>query len=109
MNIQEAYKEAYKGNSIRRKAWDPGELMGVDGLCLYDRNDKIYHAAILDILADDWEVVQKTMTFQQACQAVEKGKHVTRVAWKTWWTMKENEPKCLINDDLNATDWIVVE
>jgi hypothetical protein len=139
MNFIDAVKAAVDGKTIKLKSWRTGsvttdpKIMGVKYLvCASDYSNAFI--ATDDMLADDWEIVPaeppkeiRLMDFKEAMARVKEGKTVRRKNWvhhvvcksvSGWWGIDRVTKTKDVQyarqyipdfDDIEATDWVVVE
>lgn len=119
MTLTEAIKKA-DGRGIKRPFWvDYHRLAGGDSMHC-DHGDT-HTLAIANAIADDWEIeplqVQK-MPFIEAVKKAMEGKAIGRAHWDNSEKLRgknflrcadRTEPFTLLNQEILAEDWIVVD
>ena len=125
LNFIEAVQAAKAGKRIRRASWALNcAVADVNNYFYYIGQNDSFFICIVDILADDWEIVPeppKTMTFMEAWTAMKEGKKVKRLEMPQIYRIDKHEifrQDCHTSAwycaglhfiDIEATDWIVVE
>ena len=129
LNVMEAVRAAKDGKKIRRASWLPGEaIYHSSDRFRFACDDRLYENFLTyDILADDWEIVPeppKTMTFQEAVEAMKQGMAITRASNRRFTfrystalnnrfvrieRLKPLKEASFYIEDINATDWIIVD
>jgi hypothetical protein len=120
MKFWEAMKALEEGNKVRCLSWEK------DNILPYEHEDDpnciTVHIDWERLLKTDWEIYEapaKTYTFMEAVKLMKEGKTMRRIIWNTYeyirfkggMIMDEGETPDMrfIDEDFEATDWIVVE
>ena len=125
MNFVEAIKAVKEtGQDFRRAAWDEtglDSLRWAHGRCNRATSSAPYVCELADMLADDWEVVSKTMSFADAVKCMRQGHRVRRLAWPSlrmasklgcfeyYYNDSPYMGTGIMAADVEADDWVVVE
>ena len=137
LSFTEAIKIANKtGRRVRRAGWSPNISWGFDSDSLRyfrggQKTDEGINATFGNLSAKDWELVvpdpPKTMTFQEAVEAMRNGKVVQRLntSYYTCYAYRQDETSdfqvlhlptgnvmgraSFYVTDFEATDWVIVE
>lgn len=109
MKFEEAIIEYRKGNKIKRnngmmKQWLYKEII--------DSHDLIFDISFNDIVAEDWEVLEKTgKTFPEVFEAFKDGQKIRSKRWvNNWYYIQISDTGDLELDveDLLANDWEIL-
>ena len=104
MDIGMAVKAMRRGERVRRPDWDEDA---------YISGERILGGSvtIAALLATDWMIVPRQMSFVEAMRAVAKGGGSVRARiprWRAGEWLRFNSPiGSLTDEDIDATDWIV--
>lgn len=100
MTFAEAFALIEQGETVRRPDWEMGiTLMEDDELALLSYED---------VIANDWMLVPKLLTFQDAWKAYMDGNPIRRVGWDPLIVFLPEYNASLCKEDINACDWIVL-
>ena len=103
MDIGKAVEAIRRGERVRLPDWGEdvcisGELRGAS-------------VTIAALLATDWEIVPRHVSFVEAMRAVAKGGGSVRARIPRWrageWLRLNSPIGSLADEDIDATDWIV--
>ena len=103
LDIREAVKATEAGNRVKRQIFGDYDI-GHEEWASYKLEGD-------DLLAEDWEIVPdppKTVTFQEALQHLKQGKTIHRINGHKYYYIP-NHPHMFSIQDIDATDWVVVE
>lgn len=110
MNFESILPLLRQGKKIRRKSWASGNYIQLRNSLFLDQNNDCY--TLLhnnDILADNWELYQETMTFEEAIKHFKNCKKITRLALDKKQLNSGQDDFYLTCSDILASDWIIVE
>lgn len=57
MNVIDAIKKMKKGKKVKRKNWLKNDFLYIDEKTIKDDGGNIYHLAVFELLANNWETV----------------------------------------------------
>jgi hypothetical protein len=126
LNFIEAVKAAKEGHIIRRDSWCNAVMLISDGTSLVRKGHPGYYTPTVDsCLSDNWEIVQKPMTFMEAIAKMKEGKSTTRFgdllllayidgrddpSSSGIMVHTERPPVNRLRvEDVEATDWITID
>ena len=111
---------AKSGCEMKRRDW-VDTFQHIGGRLINSRNGHLFDPIVTDILAKDWVVMRRAMTFADAAGEQSKGANIARLAWMSdppyesvdneillLYGGKDQDNLHLTVEDITAEDWVVI-